>query len=46
MKLGYWKLKVTAGVGYKGMGPYGMFNQSDQSTQLGHFSHLDPPHQQ
>jgi hypothetical protein len=46
MKLGFWKLKVTAGIGNKGISPYGMFNLSDQPTQFGHFSHLDPPYQQ
>jgi hypothetical protein len=28
------------------IGPYGMFNQSDQPAQFGHFSHVDPPYQQ
>jgi hypothetical protein len=42
MKLGFWKLKVTADIGNKGTDPYGMLNQSDQPTQFGHFSHLIP----
>jgi hypothetical protein len=46
MKLGFWKLKVTAGIGNKGNRPYGMFNQSDQPTQPGHSSHLESPYQQ
>jgi hypothetical protein len=28
------------------MGPRGMLNQSDQATQFGHFSHVNPPYQQ
>jgi hypothetical protein len=44
MKLGFWKLKLTAGIGnIQGIGPYGMLNLSDKHTQFGHFSHLDPP---
>jgi hypothetical protein len=39
MMLGFWKLKVTAGIG-----AYGMLNQSNQSTKFGQFSYLDPPH--
>jgi hypothetical protein len=27
MKLRFWKLKVTAGIGYKEIGPYGMLDQ-------------------
>jgi hypothetical protein len=46
MKLGYFKLKARAGVGFKIICPYGMFDQSDQSIQLEYFSHLDPPYQQ
>jgi hypothetical protein len=30
MKLGFFKLKVTTGAGNKGIGPYGMLNNSDQ----------------
>jgi hypothetical protein len=29
MKLGFWKLKATAGVGLKGTGPYGILNQTN-----------------
>jgi hypothetical protein len=46
MKLGFWKLKVTAGVGNKGIGLCGMLNQCIEPSQFGQFSHLDPPHQQ
>jgi hypothetical protein len=42
MKLGFWKLRHTSGIGNKGISPYGMLKQSYQSTQFGHFSHLDP----
>jgi hypothetical protein len=28
------------------IGPYAMFNQSDQPAQFGHFSHVDPPYQE
>jgi hypothetical protein len=38
-------LKIESNNRYR-IGPYGMLNQSDQPTQFGHFSHLDPPHQQ
>jgi hypothetical protein len=43
MQLGFCKLKVTAG---KGIGPYGMLNESDQPTQFRQFIHLNPPYQQ
>jgi hypothetical protein len=33
MKLGFWKLEVTAGIG---IGVYGIINQSNQPTQFGH----------
>jgi hypothetical protein len=46
MILGFWKLKVTAGIENTGIGPYGMLNQSNQPAQFGHFSYLDPPQQQ
>jgi hypothetical protein len=46
MMLGFWKFKVTAGIGNKGIGPYVMLNQSNQPTQFGHFSYVDSPHQQ
>jgi hypothetical protein len=29
----------------QGIGQYGVLNQSDQPTQFGHISHLDPPYQ-
>jgi hypothetical protein len=45
MMLGFWKLKVTAGI-ENTISPYGMLNQFNQPAQFGHFSHLDPPHQQ
>jgi hypothetical protein len=34
MMLGFWKLKVTAGIGNKGIGTYGILNKSDQPTQF------------
>jgi hypothetical protein len=40
------KLKVTAAIGNKHIGPYEMLNQSYQPTQRRHFSHLDTPYQQ
>jgi hypothetical protein len=46
MKLEFWKLKVTAGVGNKIIGPHGMLSQFDQPNQFGYFSHLGPPYQQ
>jgi hypothetical protein len=46
MKPRFWKLKVTAGVGNKGDGPYGMFNHSNWPTQSGYFSHMDSSYQQ
>jgi hypothetical protein len=46
MMLGFFKLKVTAGIENKGTGSCGMFNQSNQLTQFGHFSYLVPPNQQ
>jgi hypothetical protein len=42
MKLGFWKIKVMAGIG--NTSPYGMLNQSDHPTQFGHFSRLDHPY--
>jgi hypothetical protein len=42
MKLGFWKLKLTAGIGNKGIRSYDMLKQSDEPTQFGHLSHLDP----
>jgi hypothetical protein len=42
MKLGFWKLEVEV----RGIVTYGMLNQSEQPTQSGHFSHLDPLYQQ
>jgi hypothetical protein len=41
MKPGFWKLKATVGLEIQGIG---MLNQSDQPTQFGHFSYLDPPY--
>jgi hypothetical protein len=35
MKLIFWKLKVKAGIENTRIGPYDMFNQSDQPTQFG-----------
>jgi hypothetical protein len=46
MELGFWKLKVTTGIENKGIGSYHMFNESNQPTQFGRFSTLDPPYQQ
>jgi hypothetical protein len=46
MKLGFWKLKVRAGMRNKGICPHGMLNQSYQPTQFGHLSHLDLSYQQ
>jgi hypothetical protein len=46
MELGIWKLKVTEVYEIQGISPYGMLNQSDQATQFGFFSHLDPPYQE
>jgi hypothetical protein len=40
--LGFWKLKITAGMEIQGIGPYGILSQSKQLHQFGHLSHLDP----
>jgi hypothetical protein len=41
--VGFWKLKVTAGIENKGIR---LLNQSNQPTQSENVSHLDPRHQQ
>jgi hypothetical protein len=45
MKLRFFKLKVAAGTGKKGISPYGMLNQSNQPTKCGYSSPLDPPYE-
>jgi hypothetical protein len=46
-RLGWDKARIlTAGIGNKGIGAYDVLNQSDQPTQIGHISHLNPPYQQ
>jgi hypothetical protein len=46
MMLRFWKVKVTAGFKIQRIGACGMLNQSNQPTQFGHFSYLDPHYQQ
>jgi hypothetical protein len=37
MKVGFWKLNVTAAVGNEGIDPYGMCNKSSQLAQFKNF---------
>jgi hypothetical protein len=39
-------LKVKAGLGSAGIGPYGMLNQSAQPTHFLYLSNVDLPYQQ
>jgi hypothetical protein len=41
LKLGLFKVKVTAGIGIQRIGSYSMLNQTDQPNQFGKFPHLD-----
>jgi hypothetical protein len=45
MKLGIWKLKVTADIGNKGIGLCGVLNKYHQPTHFGCLFHLNHPYE-